>query len=274
MKKNESGLFRIVLLETVRACTRKCPFCAFGLQRPHPQLGQIMPLEILRKIAAELRQMAFRGRISPYGINEPLLDKRIVDIVHLFRSSCPDAFISITSNGDLLDEKLYTELAKAGLDRLALSVYDDQVLVRLKDLVSRSRIAVIDMRHWQGKLENRGGSIRSEENRFNFQPGSLANLPCRRPGNMFVVHPDGKVVLCCSDMYGEQVLGDVHGQSLTEIWRSERFLQLRQQLRHHRRGLPLCEPCTHNGSTSPRNYPRRLALGDIADWLGDKARKY
>jgi MoaA/NifB/PqqE/SkfB family radical SAM enzyme len=161
MKKNKSGLFRIVLLETKRACTRRCPFCAFGQQRPHPQLGQIMALEILRKIAAELRQMSFRGRISPYGINEPLLDERIVDIVHLFRSSCPDAFISITSNGDLLDEKLYAELVKAGLDRLALSVYDDGVLVRLKNLISQRRIAVIDMRRVQGKLENRGGSIQA-----------------------------------------------------------------------------------------------------------------
>jgi radical SAM protein with 4Fe4S-binding SPASM domain len=274
MKKNKADLFRIVLLETVRACTRKCPFCAFGLQRPHPQLGQNMPQEILRKIAAELRLMSFRGRISPYGINEPLLDERIVDIVHLFRSSCPDAFISITSNGDLLDEKLYAELVKAGLDRLALSVYDDGVLVRLKNLISQRRIAVIDMRRVQGKLENRGGSIHGEGNRFHFKPGSLVNMPCRRPDNMFVVHPDGKVVLCCSDMYGEQVLGDVNGQSLTEIWQGERFLQLRQQLRQHRRGLPLCEPCTHNGSTSPRNYPRQLALGDIVDWLGDKARKF
>jgi MoaA/NifB/PqqE/SkfB family radical SAM enzyme len=128
MKMNKTDLFRIVLLETVRACTRRCPFCAFGQQRPHPQLGQIMPLEILRKIAAELRRISFRGRISPYCINEPLLDERIVDIVRLFRSACPDAFISITSNGDLLDDKLYTELAKAGLDRLALSVYDDEVL--------------------------------------------------------------------------------------------------------------------------------------------------
>jgi radical SAM protein with 4Fe4S-binding SPASM domain len=258
----------------MRACTRKCPFCAFGQQRPHPQLGQVMPLEMLQKVATELRRLSFRGRISPYGINEPLLDERIVDIVRLFRSACPDAFISFTSNGDRLDERLYAELEKAGLDRLALSVYDDQVLVRLKNLVARSRIAIIDMRQVQGKLENRGGSIRNEGNRYNFEPGSLADLPCRRPGNMLVVHPNGKVVLCCSDMYGEQVLGDVNCQSLVEIWQSEQFSKVRQKLGHQRRGLLLCESCTHNGSTSPRNYPRKLAIGDIVDWLGDVARNF
>jgi sulfatase maturation enzyme AslB (radical SAM superfamily) len=274
MMKKKAAIFKVILLETMRACTRRCPFCAFGQQKPHPQLGQIMPLEILQKIAAELRLLSFRGRISPYCINEPLLDKRIVDIVRLFRSACPGAFISLNSNGDLLNESLYAELEKAGLDRLALSVYDDQVLVRLKNLVSRSRIAVIDMRHAQGRLENRGGSIRSEENHFYFKPGSMVHLPCRRPGNMIVVQPNGKVVLCCSDMYGEQVQGDVNCQSLAEIWQIEHFLRVRQQLAHHRRGLLLCEPCTHNGSTSPRNYPRKFAIGDIADWIGDVVRRF
>ncbi|MCX6554744.1 MAG: SPASM domain-containing protein [Candidatus Aminicenantes bacterium] len=274
MTQKKADTFRIVLLETMRACTRRCPFCAFGQKRPHPQLGQVMPMALLQKIAAELRQLSFRGRISPYCINEPLLDERIVDIVRLFRSACPHAFISITSNGDLLNDRLHAELEKAGLDRLALSIYDDQVLVRLKNLISRPRIAIIDMRPGHGKLENRGGSIHGEGNRFHLKPGSVAHLPCRRPGNMIVVQPNGQVVLCCSDMYGEQVLGDAQRQSLVEIWQSERFVQIRQQLEHHRQGLLLCESCTHNGSTSPRNFPRKLSIRDIVDWIGDVVRRF
>jgi radical SAM protein with 4Fe4S-binding SPASM domain len=274
MAKHKTDLFRVILVETIRACTRRCPFCAFGQPRPHPQLGQTMSMALLQKIAMELRQLSFRGRISPYCINEPLLDERMPEIIRLFRSACPDAFISITTNGDLLNEKVYAELRKAGLDRLALSVYDDQTLARLKDLVLRPMLAVIDMRPGHGAWENRGGSIHGQGNRFHFMPGSLAHLPCRRPGNMIVVHPNGQVVLCCSDMYGEHVLGDVNGQFLAEIWQSERFAQIRQHIGQQRRGLLPCESCSHDGSTSPRNFPRTLALGDAWDWIGDVFRRY
>ena len=234
-------MFDVVLIETHNRCNRRCWFCKFG-QSPGGK-RVFLNLDLIVKIANELKEISYSGRISLFGINEPLLDEGIVDIVAIFRKACPQAYIQITTNGDLLDSYLYDELKSVGLSSLSISLYDadseDKLRAKLGDRLND--IKLIEMRD-PLYLENRAGSI--PINTF------IPDRGCDRPSNMLVIKATGKVVLCCADMYGAVEMGDIKSQKLQEMWCSEKFEYYRKSLRSGREGLPLCEKCSHNGTTS------------------------
>jgi radical SAM protein with 4Fe4S-binding SPASM domain len=240
-------LFRAILIETLNICTRKCWFCKFGQERQDEEISR-MDWETINKILENLRALQYSGRISWYNINEPLLDRRMVEIVRMTRKYCPRAFVSLATNGDLLDEDQYRDLKANGLDALGVSIYDDKIYEKVKKFADR-QIVLMDMRSLgEGVLENRGGGIRREIPAFERNRDRYQNRSCGRPSLMMVVNPRGKVVLCCDDMYGDVIMGDVQSQTLEQIWNNERFAFYRDALNNEgRRGLPLCSECSYSG---------------------------
>jgi radical SAM protein with 4Fe4S-binding SPASM domain len=234
-------MFNVVLIETQSSCNRACLHCKHG-QGAAPV--ERMHGDVINEIAWQLRKLEYQGRISPFGINEPLLDPRIRGVVQQFRSACPKAFISLVTNGDRLTIALRDRLFDSGLDGLGISIYEDAVWDRAQQFI-HPKVALLDMRG--AAFENRAGFLPGFEPR--------PDLPCLRPSNMLVIRPSGDVVLCCSDMSGEVVMGNVMEQSLMEIWQCEAFERYREQLKSDRHGLKLCEGCSHRGTTSGVRYP-------------------
>lgn len=226
-------------------------------------------MALINRIAENLKEFRYKGRISLHNINEPLLDDRIPDIVELFRKACPRAFISFNTNGDLLTDSLYENIVDAGIDRIGISVYEDKSYQRLSSYFSRRHAKLIDMRQPADLLENRGGSIPDLQDIYVFDTSRYRQTPCQRPARMMVVQSDGKVVLCCSDMYGEIIMGDLNFQKLEETWNGKPFVSIRERLQRSRQGIPLCEACSHCGNATPRNYPRKRTLGDVLDMAGE-----
>lgn len=260
------GLFNIIEIETHNRCTRHCWFCKFGQKSLNPS-HRLLPDELIEKIADNLHDLNFRGRISPFGINEPLLDSRIFDIIRLFRSKCPQAFISIASNGDLLTEKIFHALMAAGLDALGLAVYDEAAWKRLKPFHHYPNVPFNDMRIPDRWVENRGGSL----GKVKAWPALDIHRPCLRPFKMMVIRSDGNVVLCCGDMYSDVVLGNVSQQRLEEIWNSEGFNFYRTRLASTgRTDLKLCQGCSHDGSSCCEDFPydlNRTRIPGVRDLL-------
>lgn len=56
---------------------------------------------------------------------------------------------------------------------------------------------------------------------------------------------DGSVVPCCLDSEGEIVLGNLYGQTLSEILASDRAERIRAGFRNGRMVEPLCKKCTY-----------------------------
>jgi radical SAM protein with 4Fe4S-binding SPASM domain len=240
-------LFQVIKIETHNACNRHCWFCKFGQERKDPRFVQ-MDWDTIRRIAENLGDLDFRGRISWYDINEPLVDKRIVEILALTRQHCPHAFLSLATNGDLLTAEFYGRLKDAGLSALGVTAYDDETLARVSQFAD-ARMTLIDMRDaGPGKLENRGGNVLRNAEAFQAQQWLFADQSCERPSVMMVVKSSGRAVLCCADMYSDVVMGDVREHRLEEIWRNDRFEHYRRSLASSgRRGLPLCEHCSYSG---------------------------
>ncbi len=248
-------LFQALLVETGNTCNRACWFCKFGQARANPEVVQ-MDWATIRRIIANLKALAYRGRISWHGINEPLLDPRLVDIVGETRDACPDAFISVVTNGDALTPQRYERLKGAGMDVLGVSIYDDKVFGRVRQFAD-AQMRLIDMRHaTPGWLENRGGTVQQYAEAFGEHQGRFVDKTCERPTFMMSVKASGQVALCCADMYGDVVMGDIRTQRLEEVWYGERFTHYRRTLATEgRRALPLCQTCSYKGDAGRIFYP-------------------
>jgi radical SAM protein with 4Fe4S-binding SPASM domain len=250
-------LFDVILIETHNECTRTCWFCKFGQDRQDPGKLQ-MQWPTIERIVGNLRDLKYCGRISWFWINEPLMDPRIVEIVKYTRRECPDAFLSLLTNGDLLTDEMYKELRRSGLDALGISIYDNPAAQRAQQIEQDGRLVLMEMRHVRApQLDNRGGNVKRHARLFENRPSQRHNS-CARPFRMMTVNAAGQVVLCCSDLYSDVVMGDVMSDRLEQIWNNERFQAYRKHLQEQGRGgLALCSECLYEGSASSVRYPLR-----------------
>ena len=258
-------LFDVILIETQNECTRTCWFCKFGQERQDAERSQ-MSWPTIERIVGNLRDLNYRGRISWFWINEPLMDSRIVEIIRYTRQQCPDAFISLVTNGDLLTDALYKDLRRNGLDALGISLYDNPAAERSAEIEQDGRLVLMDMRHVRvPPLENRGGNIKRHARLFVEPQRREQHTSCGRPFRMMTVNARGQVVLCCADLYSDVVMGDVTTDRLEAIWNGDAFQAYRIQLSNRgRQGLPLCSDCSYDGGASAVRYPLPESPADIA----------
>ena len=272
MFRRRPRLFNVVLIETHSFCNRSCWFCKFGQERRDGYKAH-MAWTTIERIVLNLKRLNYSGRISWYFINEPLLEKRIIQIVEFTRKHCPGAFLSLVTNGDLLDGKKYHQLRQAGLDALGVSVYDDKTYQKVVQIQRDKRFSIMDMRRPQ--VDNRGGNVKTNVELFQETASQFMNRSCNRPFDMLVINAKGEVVLCCSDLYGDVVMGNANEERLEDIWYNEKFSHYRTTLKQHgRKGLKLCDGCSQEGRSSYVYYPlpfgSRIRLQALK-WLSNRS---
>ena len=231
----------VILVQTKTACTRKCWHCRYGLQRHALNAHEeIISWDTIGRIIEQLQDASYHGRLSWFRINEPLIDPRIQKIITVSKSRLPFAYHTLATNGDLLDQNVCYELFSAGLDELVISTYDEEDFRKAMKL-SHSFVGVtIKDRRKSGWLENRGGNISKIT-------AKRSEAPCYRPSTALNIIPSGDIVLCCGDLFGDVVLGNINVESLWEIWSGTGFEHYRSILKNSRLGLKLCEQCSHTG---------------------------
>lgn len=86
-----------------------------------------------------------------------------------------------------------------------------------------------------------GQRVRHDEYRL----PARERLPCRYLWESVVILADGRVVPCCKDFDGKEVLGNVfEGDRLEDIWNGRRMVELRRAHVERRFGaVPLCATC-------------------------------
>jgi radical SAM protein with 4Fe4S-binding SPASM domain len=245
--RQQTPIFKSILIETRNDCTRRCWYCKFGQERKDESFNELA-WPFVEKIVKDLGNIGYKGRISWYCTNEPLLDRRLSHILRLTRQSCPEAFLSLVSNGDLLTEPVYKDLITNGLDALGISVYDNDIYTRVCE-INDERLVVLDKRHLTpDELENRAGNIKVKEDSFRDHLYEFRNRECLRPSTMMVINAKGEAILCCSDMYSDVVVGHIMQQSIEEIWYGDILNRYRTELsKHGRNGLAKCRDCSYIG---------------------------
>lgn len=234
------SLFISADIETYGYCNRTCEFCFNNPKFKQREKG-VMPEEIWKRIIDELLQLKYKGRISPHFYGEPLLDKRLCDLVSYARKKCPSAYILIDTNGDLLDESLVKKLYSNGLNKLFVTSYDEEIPERLLFLKNTYPALV----HIRGVNDfhkvNRSGKI--------FGHKTKQKSICYNPSFQLIINWQGDVLLCCMDYYKEVSFGNVDMHGIRDIWFSEDFTRVRHFLRKgQREKITICTYCDHDGA--------------------------
>jgi len=268
-------LFTRIQIQTVSWCNRSCTFCPSG---KFPVDKVFMPVEVYHRVINQLQAVNYAGRVSPYLMNESLLDKRLPDLIAYTRAHCPESWIAINTNGDALSEKLLDRLFDAGLNSLDVNAYDSpaqhadhvdlatRFTSRRGDIMLRTGYSnpffqgenipcstkllnCRDMSFWEPRflaklgtpdLQNRSGNIPGAR-----QVTEPLPLGCERPFQQMYVNYRGEAVLCCNDWRFEVIMGDTAQATLAEIWMSDKYQMYRRNLQQKNRAMSLCNTCDY-----------------------------
>jgi len=243
LRYGTTDMFTDFNIETITTCNRRCSYCPNSIfERSLPKNEKLMDKELFKKIIDELAEMKFSGRISPYFYGEPLLDKRLPELLTYTRKRLPKAKIMIASNGDLLTIELYKKLIAAGINGFMITQHGQEMSKNMSLLFeylrkhpTKEAFLAYQSYHPSEPLSSRGGTIK---------PETVDDVPrCLSPTNPVVITYKGDVVLCCNDYHSSVVFGNVQTESLVDIWNSKRYKSIRHQLKKRIYKLPICKQC-------------------------------
>lgn len=244
-------------IETVNRCNGDCSFCPANAAND-PRTTAYMSDRLIRKIAAELAAENYNGTIVPFINNEPLIDKRISQIVGVFRKSCPDAEIVLCTNGSLLTAERYFSLFDCGLGHLIINNYGDEG--RFTDKIGSALERILSSNH--DKLQEYLGKtvilLRNKNEILNSRAGEAPNKvnaqrykyyrrnSCMYPFRQMSILPDGRVSLCCEDFTGRVAVGNIGSESIRAVWNGAVLRAIRDELRTSgRTNLLTCRRCDY-----------------------------
>ena len=103
------------------------------------------------------------------------------------------------------------------------------------------------MKNWGGGVADGGNAFLHLEGNWagkNYKVRTTQTTPCSRALSSIMVLADGRVSLCCQDAEGEVTFGDLHTETLRDIYQKEAYVKLRQtHIDGRRNELLLCKDC-------------------------------
>jgi hypothetical protein len=255
-----------VSIETLALCNAACNFC------PYPTLerqGTKMPDAMLARLCDEMAQFEKPFYFSPFKVNEPLLDSRLIPTCR--RMEGTKAVLRIFTNGQPLTQEKIDEIAQ--LKNVAhlwvsLNSHIPEEYERLMRLDFEKTAKRLDNLHSQDfphrvilscvgfpneafryycfqrwpKFESLAIRKGSWLGAIEPQDTTIPDTSCGRWFELSVM-ANGIVALCCMDGEGKFPLGDVNKQTLLEVYNQPHLRQRREQLAS-RRGIYPCSTCT------------------------------
>lgn len=266
-----NGTFpQYIQIETTILCNSACEFCQ---QKEVKRRPFFMEDSVWRKIVDETRGRSITYR--PFLQNEPLMDKRLEEIVACIKLD-PTAKVEINTNGSLLAPERGARLLEAGLDAVRFSIdgYSREVAEKMRPLdfekarentrefirlareschPCRIEVRMIDCELTRPEKEdflaywtNLGAEAKVVPIYTWPWSGQETFVPAPCPKilkEMFFI-VDGRAVLCCWDSQERAVIGDVRSQTVEGIWNGELNRRYRALLAQGRRGeIHLCSRC-------------------------------
>ena len=122
-KINQAELFPAVIqVQTINRCNAACKMCPYPYTTAKEEYRE-MPEELWQKIAEECAGEPQLQILIPMSKNEPLLDKRLSEKIHYFKTMAQShQMVELVSNGDLLNDESMKRLIDSGLDMITISL--------------------------------------------------------------------------------------------------------------------------------------------------------
>jgi hypothetical protein len=269
-----------VHIETLALCNAKCNFC------PYPTMdrqGDRMPDELIDKIIDDLKAIpsSLPFNVSPFKVNEPLLDKRIFSVCEKIGTQLPNAQLRLFTNGSPLTLKMIDRIAEikklnnlwVSLNEVDAAAYEALMQLPL-DRTLRNLDALHDLRQ-QKKFPHHvvvsrviDGSDRDQaflnfvKQRYPLfqafmigtgnwsgqvsvgQNRRVPSVGCWRWYELSIM-ASGKVALCCMDGEGKHVIGDVSTQSVLDVYNAPAYRKMRQFTFSRKAAAAPCDTCIY-----------------------------
>jgi cyclic pyranopterin phosphate synthase len=233
-------------IETITACNRRCSYCPNSIyDRGTIKNCKLMDESLYHKIIDELALWQFAGHIHPFWFGEPLLDKRLPDLISYTKMKLPKSTITVFTNGDLLTIQTFKKLKHAGVDGFWITQHDKsetQTMKEFKKYINENGSAGVKITyHIIDNYMNRGGLV-------NVNKKTYTPKYCLMPSKHITIDYAGNVVLCCNDYFSTISFGNLKIESLTDIWNKPSYIKIRKELW---KGLMRHDMCKKCGSINP-----------------------
>jgi radical SAM protein with 4Fe4S-binding SPASM domain len=96
------------------------------------------------------------------------------------------------------------------------------------------KIHITELHNWAGTLKRRAD----------------VSFPCYRQWLTFTVLWDGRVSLCCADLDGQVVLGDLTTETIADVWNGDAYRRVRRE-QLESGGPAICRNCDLPAKDSP-----------------------
>lgn len=115
-----------VEIDVASVCNLKCNFCFHSdidsIKKSGVKFG-IMEMELFKKLIDDLSEFPYKPtKLKLFEFGEPLMNKKIGEMIRYAREKDVAGSIETVSNGVLLTRKLSLELVESGLNRINISV--------------------------------------------------------------------------------------------------------------------------------------------------------
>lgn len=271
-----------VSIETLTLCNARCTFC------PYPTLerkGTEISAALWHSLVEQLAQFERPFFLSPFKVNEPLLDRHLIERLEFVNHRVPKARIRLFTNGSPLTERKIVDIACLdNVEHLWVSLnstdpieYEalmglkfDHTARRLDDLHRACETSLFTHKVFISRVSDSPWSAASNEpfntycrNRWpafvpfhikrdgwlGFVEPASPLIPRRACSRWFELSilSTGVVSLCCMDGEGKYVLGNVNEQTLLEVYNSPYWIGHREHAiqRGDRMKYHPCSTCTY-----------------------------
>ena len=271
-------------IETVNTCDARCVMCEIDFSKPTALIpddlfekiavelsdyrGQVEKVSLYRdgeplldnKIPQRIRRLKDAGvKCLNISTNGSLLHKKGKA---LLESGLDEIYINIDSlkkevyekiRVGLIFENIYENIL--GFIRLRDELNPDLV-IRIQMIVQETNFDEVDdwVKHWEDKLSINDHIVAAKAHNWGSQIGVMDfkdeydpnDVPCVSLWGTCIIHQNGTVVLCAIDTHEKMPIGNLHEQSIAEIWQnSEELKKMRKvHLDGQREKVKMCDGCT------------------------------
>ena len=259
-----------VSIETLAQCNARCTFC------PYPTLERIgtkMSDELIDRLIEEMAAFKRPFIFSPFKVNEPLLDKRLIPICESFNERAPHGYLRIFTNGAPLTDANIEGIAKLKNVRhlwISLNSHEPEEYERLMGLKFEHTAKRLDRLHaskfphpvmlscvgfpnepfrrycyerWP-KFDSMAISKSGWIDYTDPQISEVPDTPCSRWWELSIT-ASGVASLCCMDGEAAYPIGNVEKQTMLEIYNAPAWRERREKLLSRKDAGAPCATCTY-----------------------------
>lgn len=265
-----------VHLETWTKCNAACDFCPYvTLER----LGNKMPDALIEKILTDLEDIPkdHRFLFSPFKVNEPFLDKRMLPMLEDINKRLPNAILTLFTNGaPLTREKIKRIADLSNVRHLWISLnehrpkqYEAVMKIPLARTVKKLDLLhsmsfphkVVVSRVCDNTLVDQEFVMRVETRwpKFNAflikrdawitsikHDAISTEVPVTKCNRWWEIEitSTGRTALCCMDGHADYSIGDVSKRHVLEVYNSPGYKRMRAGSKTRQAYSP-CNMCTY-----------------------------